>query len=104
MVRVPALLIVILVIGAFWYLMYLRQANANSGGGPGPSRFGHARTRTLADQGKKVTFNDVAGADEEKEELQEIVEFLRDPQKFIALGPASPRAYCWWALRAPARR
>ena len=84
-------LIVILVIGAFWYLMYLRQANANSGGGPGPSRFGHARTRTLADQGKKVTFNDVAGADEEKEELQEIVEFLRDPQKFIALGARIPK-------------
>ena len=62
-------LIIILVVGAFWYMMYLRQANANSGGGPGPSRFGHARTRTLADQGKKVTFNDVAGADEEKEEL-----------------------------------
>ena len=83
-------LIIILVVGAFWYMMYLRQANASSGGGPGPSRFGHARTRTLADQGKKVTFNDVAGADEEKEELQEIVEFLRDPQKYIALGARSP--------------
>ena len=84
-------LIIILVVGAFWYMMYLRQANANSGGGPGPSRFGHARTRTLADQGKKVTFNDAAGADEEKEELQEIVEFLRDPQKFIALGARIPK-------------
>ena len=84
-------LILILIIGVFWYWMYLRQANANSGGGPGPSRFGHARTRTLADQGKKVTFNDVAGADEEKEELQEIVEFLRDPQKFIALGARIPK-------------
>ena len=84
-------LIIILVVGAFWYMMYLRQANASSGGGPGPSRFGHARTRTLADQGKKVTFDDVAGADEEKEELQEIVEFLRDPQKFIALGARIPK-------------
>ena len=84
-------LIIILVVGAFWYMMYLRQSNASSGGGPGPSRFGHARTRTLADQGKKVTFNDVAGADEEKEELQEIVEFLRDPQKFIALGARIPK-------------
>ena len=55
------------------------------------SRFGHARTRTLADQGKKVTFNDVAGADEEKEELEEIVEFLRDPQKFTALGARIPK-------------
>ena len=47
------------------YTMYLRQ-NTGGGGGGGPSRFGHARTRTLADQGKKVTCNDVAGADEEK--------------------------------------
>ena len=84
-------LVLIVIVGVFWYLMYLRQANANSGGGPGPSRFGHARTRTLADQGKKVTFHDVAGADEEKEELQEIVEFLRDPQKFIALGARIPK-------------
>ena len=84
-------LIVILALGGFWYLMYLRQNNANGGGGGGPSRFGHARTRTLSDQSKKVTFNDVAGADEEKAELQEIVEFLRDPQRFTALGARIPK-------------
>ena len=61
------------------------------GGAPGASRFGHARTKTLSDQGKKVTFDDVAGAEEEKEELQEIVEFLRDPQKFTALGARIPK-------------
>ncbi len=86
----PYGLLIILVAG-LWYLMYLRQSNASSSGGPGPSRFGHARTRTLADQGKKVTFSDVAGADEEKEELQEIVDFLRDPQKYIALGARIPK-------------
>ena len=76
----------------FWYLM-MRQRGAASGGGssPGTARFSHARTRTLSDQGKKVTFDDVAGADEEKEELQEIVEFLRDPQKFTALGARIPK-------------
>ncbi|MEM5780792.1 MAG: ATP-dependent zinc metalloprotease FtsH, partial [Lawsonibacter sp.] len=58
---------------------------------PGASRFGHARTRTLTDQGKRVTFDDVAGAEEEKAELQEIVEFLRDPQKFTALGARIPK-------------
>ena len=84
-------LIVILALGGFWYLMYLRQNNANGGGGGGPSRFGHARTRTLSDQSKKVTFHDVAGADEEKAELQEIVEFLRDPQRFTALGARIPK-------------
>ena len=76
----------------FWYLM-MRQRGAAGGGGnsPGTARFSHARTRTLSDQGKKVTFDDVAGADEEKEELQEIVEFLRDPQKFSALGARIPK-------------
>ena len=62
-------LVILLGFGILMYTMYLRQ-NTGGGGGGGPSRFGHARTRTLADQGKKVTFNDVAGADEEKEELR----------------------------------
>ena len=85
-------LLVILVMAGLAYMLFLRQSAASgSGGGPGPNRFGHARTRTLADQGKKVTFNDVAGADEEKEELQEIVEFLRDPQRFTALGARIPK-------------
>ena len=83
-------LVILLGFGILMYTMYLRQ-NTGGGGGGGPSRFGHARTRTLADQGKKVTFNDVAGADEEKEELEEIVEFLRDPQKYTALGARIPK-------------
>ena len=85
-------LLVILVMAGLAYMLFLRQSAASGGGGgPGPNRFGHARTRTLADQGKKVTFNDVAGADEEKEELQEIVEFLRDPQRFTVLGARIPK-------------
>ena len=80
------------VLGLFWYLLMRQRAGAAGGGGaPGASRFGHARTRTLSDQAKKVTFDDVAGADEEKEELQEIVEFLRDPQKFSSLGARIPK-------------
>ena len=80
------------VLGLFWYLMMRQRTGAGGGGGaPGASRFGHARTRTLSDQAKKVTFDDVAGADEEKEELQEIVEFLRDPQKFSSLGARIPK-------------
>ena len=55
------------------------------------AKFGSARTRTLTDKDKKVTFDDVAGADEEKEELQEIVEFLKDPKKYIALGARIPK-------------
>ena len=89
--RMLPYLVLLLVMAAFWYMMYLRQSGGSSGGGPGPSRFGHSRTRTLADQGKKVTFQDVAGAEEEKEELREIVDFLRDPQKFISLGARIPK-------------
>ena len=76
------------------YVFYRQRAAAmgsGGGGAPGASRFGHARTRTLADQSRRVTFDDVAGADEEKEELQEIVEFLRDPQKFTSLGARIPK-------------
>ncbi|USF27524.1 ATP-dependent zinc metalloprotease FtsH [Firmicutes bacterium ASF500] len=76
-----------------FYFLLVRQRGTSGGGGgtPGAARFGHARTRTLSDQGKKVTFQDVAGAEEEKEELQEIVEFLRDPQKFTSLGARIPK-------------
>lgn len=80
------------VLGLFWYLMMRQRAGSGGGGGaPGAARFGRARTRTLSDQGKKVTFQDVAGAEEEKEELQEIVEFLRDPKKFTSLGARIPK-------------
>ncbi|NBI10405.1 ATP-dependent zinc metalloprotease FtsH [Colidextribacter sp. OB.20] len=76
----------------FWFLLMRQRGAAGGGGTAGPAaRFSHARTRTLSDQGKKVTFQDVAGAEEEKEELQEIVEFLRDPQKFTNLGARIPK-------------
>ncbi len=86
---IPYVLILVAV-GLMWYFMFLRQ-NAAGGADRTASRFGHARTKSLADQGKKVTFDDVAGADEEKEELKEIVDFLRDPQKFTALGARIPK-------------
>ena len=79
------------VLGLFWVLLSRQHAGGGSGSPPGAARFGHARTRTLADQGKRVTFGDVAGAEEEKEELQEIVDFLRDPKKFTSLGARIPK-------------
>ncbi len=87
---VPYLLIFV-AFGFLWYFMFLRQSASMGSVDRTANRFGHARTKTLSDQGKKVTFDDVAGADEEKEELQEIVQFLRDPQRFTALGARIPK-------------
>ncbi len=78
-----------LLLGGMWYLMSLR-----SGGAGGPdrmNRFSEARTHTLSERDKSITFADVAGADEEKEELREIVEFLKDPQKYTELGARIPK-------------
>ncbi len=84
----PWILMVVL-LGGMWYLMFIRSQGGM--GGDRMAKFGMARTRTLTDKDKKVTFEDVAGADEEKEELQEIVEFLKAPQKYIALGARIPK-------------
>ena len=54
-------------------------------------KFGKARTRLASEEKRKVTFADVAGADEEKAELQEIVDYLKGPQKYIALGARIPK-------------
>ena len=82
--------LVAVVLGLLWYFLIVRA----QGGGMGPdkmAKFGTARTRTLTDKDRKITFADVAGADEEKEELQEIVEFLKDPKKYISLGARIPK-------------
>ena len=82
--------LVAVVLGLLWYFLIART----QGGGMGPdkmAKFGTARTRTLTDKDRKITFEDVAGADEEKEELQEIVEFLKDPKKYISLGARIPK-------------
>ena len=74
-----------------WWMMAMRQQGGQSGGQGGMSRFGKARTVSGGEGDKKVTFADVAGADEEKAELQELVDFLREPQKFIDLGARIPK-------------
>ena len=83
--------IILVVMSLLMYFLFFRRAQGGGGGGPSAAQFGKARARTLAETGRTVTFNDVAGADEEKEELQEIVEFLRDPEKYLSLGAHIPK-------------
>ena len=79
------LLIVGLVLLIIWFLLMSRANNQNA-----MSNFGKARTVLGVPDGKKVTFDDVAGADEEKQELQEVVDFLRDPEKYTRIGARIP--------------
>ena len=81
------LLIVGLVLLVLWVLL---MGRINAGGGNPMANFGRARTTLGVPGGKKVTFDDVAGAEEEKEELREIVDFLRDPAKFKEIGARIP--------------
>jgi cell division protease FtsH len=74
-------------LGALWFIM-IRQMQS---GGNKALSFGKSRARLLSMQQKKVTFKDVAGVDEAKEELKEIIEFLREAQKFQKLGGRIPK-------------
>jgi len=71
------------------YIFFMRQMQG--GGGGKAMGFGRSRARLLTEKTGKVTFDDVAGVDEAKQELQEVVEFLRDPQKFQKLGGKIPK-------------
>ena len=85
-----ALPYVIAVAGLFaiWYFFSMR---ASGGGNDRMAKFGNATFRHGSESARKTTFADVAGADEEKEELAEIVDFLRDPQRFVELGARIPK-------------
>ena len=76
---------VILVVVMFWYLM--RQSQ----GGGGALSFGKSRARMFTGDRPMVTFEDVAGVEEAKEELREVVEFLKEPEKFLKLGARIPK-------------
>ena len=83
------------VLAAMAFILLMNLMTRMNGGAGGVSdkmaHFGEARVNSIPEGDKKVTFRDVAGADEEKEELQEIVEFLRDPEKYLKLGAHIPK-------------
>jgi cell division protease FtsH len=82
---IPTLLSMVLIGALFWFMM--RQ----SGGGGGVMNVGKVKAKDQNTEGRRATFADVAGADEEKAELQEVVDFLKTPAKFSALGARIPR-------------
>jgi cell division protease FtsH len=86
-----------LILGIAFFVLRQMQKGGGAGGAMG---FGKSKAKLLTEKHGRVTFEDVAGIDEAREELQEIVEFLKDPQKFSRLGGK----ICWSVRPAPARR
>jgi len=87
---VPTLLIVLMLV-AFWF-MYMQQSQGGGGGGNrGVMNFGKSRAKIATPDKKKVTFDDVAGEDEEKEELAEVVDFLKQPKRYLEAGARIPK-------------
>ena len=90
----PYLIVIVVLIVIFWLFISRTSKSGGGGGGMGLGKmnsFSKARTKLGSDEKVKVMFSDVAGADEEKEELQEVVEFLRNPEKFSDLGARIPK-------------
>ncbi len=85
---IPSLIIMVLVV--FLLIFIMQQVQGGSGGNKVMS-FGKSRAKMVVDDKRKVTFDNVAGLDEEKEELKEIVEFLKQPKKFAELGARIPK-------------
>ncbi len=80
----------ILIIGVWWFIMQRMMAGAG-GGGSQAFNFGRSKAKLFLDNKPKVTFKDVAGAEEVKEELQEIISFLKNPRKFARYGAKIPK-------------
>ena len=84
-------MVLVLLVGVLiWWLM-MRRMNSVMGDSGKQMNFGKAKVKQMADEKRKTTFADVAGADEEKEELREIVEFLKNPRKYNELGARIPK-------------
>lgn len=83
-------IILFVLMGLFWWFM-MKKLSSGIGADGKQMSFGKAKIKNMSDEKRKTTFKNVAGADEEKEELKEIVEFLKDPKKYNALGARIPK-------------
>lgn len=84
------MLVALVVMALLWWFM-IKRLNTGMGDAGKQMNFGKAKVKQMADEKRKTTFADVAGADEEKEELREIVEFLKNPKKYNELGARIPK-------------
>ncbi|MCI9273799.1 MAG: ATP-dependent zinc metalloprotease FtsH [Clostridiales bacterium] len=89
MSMLPYIIMLAIIIFFWWFMM--KRMSASMGDGGKQMNFGKAKIKNMADEKRKTTFADVAGADEEKEELREIVEFLKNPRKYNELGARIPK-------------
>ena len=86
---IPSVMIIILFLVFIFF--FTQQSQGGGGGGRGVMNFGKSRAKMLSADAKKVTFGDVAGADEEKAALEEIVDFLKQPSRYIEMGARIPK-------------
>lgn len=86
---IPTAILIVLVL--VFLFMFTQQAQGGGSGGRGVMNFGKSRAKIANPDTQKITFNDVAGADEEKAELEEIVDFLKSPVKYIEMGARIPK-------------
>ncbi|MDN5297715.1 MAG: cell division protease FtsH [Clostridiales bacterium] len=87
LIEILPTIIMVLLIVVFWFVFMQNS----QGGGSRVMSFGKSRAKMVKDSSKKITFSDVAGLKEEKEEMQEIVDFLKHPRKYLALGARIPK-------------
>ena len=85
---IPTVLLVVMLL-AFWF--FFMQQSQGGGGNRGVMNFGKSRAKMATPDKRRITFNDVAGADEEKAELAEIVDFLKQPKRYIDMGARIPK-------------
>lgn len=85
---IPTVMIMVLL---FVFFFMMSQQSQGGGGGRGVMNFGKSRAKIMSPDAKRVTFDDVAGADEEKQELEEIVDFLKQPSRYTEMGARIPK-------------